>query len=547
MSRSVLFTAFVSVFLLSCLKSSSQSLTDIPIHGNTQLDAQYYRTDSAIRAPDVPEQMLFNGFTNFTYEKDNFSAGLRYEAYLNPILGYDKRYEGNGIPFRFLTYRNNELEITAGNFYEQFGMGMALRTYNEWGLGYDNSIDGLRIKYTPLNGVTFKGLVGKQRDFWSKGAGIVRGFDTEWNLNESISPEKSRKSQWILGGSFVSKYQKDDDPTYILPQNVATGGGRLSFTRGGFTAYTEYVFKSGDPSEANKYIFKDGQALYLNLGYTKKGLGITVGTKWLDNMNYRSDRNAIINSLLINYMPVITKNHTYLLAAYYPYATQLNGEFGVQGEVFCHWSKEHKLAGPYGTDFTFNYSRTQSIHEDPITSGVDTSLGYKTSFFSIGEELYYEDFNITIDRKLNKKTRAILTYMRQAYNKEVIEGRDGFGIVRSHIGVLEIQHRITPKKSIRTEAQVLLTDQDQGSWALLLAEYTVAPHWFVAVFDQYNYGNPDQSLQLHYYTVQTGYTRGSNRVTIGYGRQRAGILCVGGVCRNVPSANGLTLSVTSSF
>ncbi|MFM7729126.1 MAG: DUF6029 family protein, partial [Flavobacteriales bacterium] len=167
--------------------------------------------------------------------------------------------------------------------------------------------------------------------------------------------------------------------------------------------------------------------------------------------------------------------------------------------------------------------------------------------FSIGDELFYEDFNITIDRKLNKKTRAILTYMRQAYNKEVIEGRSGFGIIRSHIGVLEVQHRITPKKSIRTEAQVLLTQKDFGSWALLLVEYTLAPHWFVAAFDQYNYGNPTESLQLHYYTFQGGYTRGSNRVTIGYGRQRAGILCVGGVCRNVPSANGFTLSVTSSF
>ena len=45
---------------------------NLPIHGNVQLDAQYYFEDSLIGAPDVPEQMLFNGFANFTYEKDNF-------------------------------------------------------------------------------------------------------------------------------------------------------------------------------------------------------------------------------------------------------------------------------------------------------------------------------------------------------------------------------------------------------------------------------------------------------------------------------------------
>lgn len=539
-------SALLTVFFLPLIVAA-QGVSDVPLHGNLQADAQYYLNDTAIGAPYVPEKQLFNGFANFIYEKDHFSAGLRYEAYLNPLLGYDKRYEGSGIPFRYLTYHNEELEITAGNFYEQFGMGMTLRAYNDWGLGFDNSIDGFRLKYEPVHGLVMKGLIGKQRDFWTKGAGIVRGFDAEWSLNEFFHPENPSKSQWIVGGSFVSKYQVDNDPTYILPQNVATGGGRLSFSRGGFTAYSEYVYKSGDPSSTNGFIFKNGQALYLNTGYTRKGLGVTAGAKWLDNMSFRSDRTAIVNSLLINYMPVITKNHTYLLAAYYPYATQLNGEFGVQAEVFYHLPKESKFAGPYGTDITVNFSRTQSIDKQAITSGIDTSLGYTASFLSIGDELYYQDFNVSLDRKFNKKTRAILTYMHQNYNKDVIEGVDNYGIITSNIAVLEIQHKLTPQRSIRTELQGLFTQQDKGSWALLLAEYTIAPHWFIAAFDQYNYGNEKPEKRIHYYTAQAGYTRGSNRVTVGYGRQRAGILCVGGVCRNVPAANGFTLSITSSF
>ena len=32
-----------------------------------------------------------------------------------------------------------------------------------------------------------------------------------------------------------------------------------------------------------------------------------------------------------------------------------------------------------------------------------------------------------------------------------------------------------------------------------------------------------------------------------YGKQRAGVFCVGGVCRAVPASNGLTFSFTSSF
>ena len=48
-------------------------------------------------------------------------------------------------------------------------------------------------------------------------------------------------------------------------------------------------------------------------------------------------------------------------------------------------------------------------------------------------------------------------------------------------------------------------------------------------------------------TPSVGYTNKANRISLGYGRQRAGIFCVGGVCRTVPASNGLSISITSSF
>ena len=91
------------------------------------------------------------------------------------------------------------------------------------------------------------------------------------------------------------------------------------------------------------------------------------------------------------------------------------------------------------------------------------------------------------------------------------------------------------------------THQDHGSWATGLIEYTYSPHWFVAVMDQYNYGASHGEPKVHYYYASFGYIKNANRIQIGYGRQRAGIFCVGGVCRNVPAANGVTISITSSF
>ena len=139
------------------------------------------------------------------------------------------------------------------------------------------------------------------------------------------------------------------------------------------------------------------------------------------------------------------------------------------------------------------------------------------------------------------------TYVYLNYNKDVIEGRPGFGHVYSHIGIAEFNWKINTKRSFRTELQHLYTKQDDGSWALFLAEYSVTPHWFLAGFDEYNYGNDDEDRKFNYFNLSMGYTNKANRISVGYGRQRAGLLCVGGVCRTVPASNGFTISVTSSF
>ena len=66
-----------------------------------------------------------------------------------------------------------------------------------------------------------------------------------------------------------------------------------------------------------------------------------------------------------------------------------------------------------------------------------------------------------------------------------------------------------------------------------------------ALQNMYNYGN--NSNKIHYPNLSAGYTKGTNRFALGYGKQRQGINCVGGVCREVPKSNGISLSITSSF
>jgi hypothetical protein len=129
-----------------------------------------------------------------------------------------------------------------------------------------------------------------------------------------------------------------------------------------------------------------------------------------------------------------------------------------------------------------------------------------------------------------------------------VEGHlNEYGTIYANAGIADLTCNLTNKLSLRGELQGLWTKQDKGNWAAGLLEFTISPQWFFSLQDQWNYGNNDKNQQLHYFLVSAGYTYNTSRITFSYGRQREGILCVGGVCRYVPAASGLTLSVTSSF
>ncbi len=539
----------VAFGMLTAASAQAQTTLPFEIHGNFQIDAQYYLEDSTIGAPVVPEKILSNGFGNLNFTRGNFNAGIRYESYLNPLLGFDTRYKGSGITYRYATYTVDNLEVTLGNFYEQFGSGLIFRSYEERGLGIDNAMDGIRLKYNPWNGVYFKAFIAQQRTYFDK-AGLVRGFDGEVALMDLIKSLEKSKTKITIGGGVVSKYQADQNDLYKLPENVLAFATRMRLTRGNFSLNSEYAYKYNDPSLINatasypKGIYKPGQALYLNGAYSKKGLGISLSAKYIDNMSFRSDRDATGNDLNLSFLPALTKQQTYRLATLYPYATQPNGEVGFQGELFYNFKKGTSLGGEYGTNIALNYSRANGLD----TTNTNDEMGYESKFFGIGDSKYFEEFNVEVQKKINKDLKLVVTYIYTLYDKGVIQGLgENYSTIYSHIGIAEIQYKINKTNSVRVELQHLYTKQDHQSWAMGLIEYSISPNWFFAVFDEYNYGNEIVANRIHYPNVSMGYNRGANRISMGYGKQREGLLCVGGVCRNVPASNGFSISVTSSF
>ena len=564
----------LAAFVGASLYSQAQNAGNIT--GNIESIFQYLQKDSVIGANQPAEKGLLNTYANVFYTNGSFKAGMRLESYLPRIQGYPDRFEGTGIGMRYIGYSNDFLDVTLGNFYEQFGSGLIFRSYEDRALGFDNNMDGLRLILKPMKGIALKGVYGHQRFSFSegkviKGEGIVRGFDGEIHLNETFKKLGAFPLDMSFGASFVSKYQEDRDLTFVLPENVGAYGGRARLKYKNLSFDAEYVLKENDPGADNGHIYNTGHAALFNLSYTKKGIGIIVSGKSVDNMSFRSDRSKDGADLFVNFLPAMNKTHTYnLVATLYPYTTQPLGEVAYQAELVYTFKKDSRIGGKYGLPVNINFSTAYLPIQRP--TGQDSiRVPYEGRIFDRSDSLLWQDFNINITKKINKNLGFIVSYFAIRLNNDVAKISNELtakGIIDAQIAVLETNYKISKKHAIRSEYQMLFTKKDKGDWATLLVEYTISPNWFFGVMDQFNYGNPHRKEAIadgtigklfgdepasvkrsdfHYPILSCGYVKDASRFMVSYGRQRAGLFCVGGICRFVPASKGLTLTFTHSF
>ena len=547
----------IAVAAFMTMAAQGQGLLGGHVTGNVQLDGQMSSADSTIGAQDVPEKLLMNARADILYTNGDFSAGLRFEMYQNPLLGFDARYKGQGLANYFVAYNGERLSVTLGNFYEQFGSGMILRAYEDRYLGLDNALMGLNVQYRPVEGVTLKALAGKQRIFWDYGEGLVRGVDAEVNLGSLVKAIGESRFRATVGAGFVSKYEEDEtvpsaanaEMRLNLPLNVGAASVRADIGYGNWSLQGEYVRKGQDPSAMNGYVYHPGEALLLGLTYSQRGLSASLQAKRIVNMGFKSVRSQSGEMLYINYLPAITKNHTYAFLSMYPYATQVNGEQGLQGDVMYKIKKGTLLGGKYGMDVHVNSSVVVGL-DTTVTGGAGTE-GYEVKG-GLGETLY-GDVSVEMAKKPSKNVKATVTYAYQVFNP-VVENEPG-GLHHNNIVVADVSWKVSKKHSLRIEGEWMGSDSHYdandpehndrraGDWVMGLVEWNIGTHWFVSASDQWAYNDG----RGNYYNLSVGYTKGATRLQVGYGKQREGLLCIGGVCRTVPASNGLTFSLTTSF
>ena len=545
MRKTAILLAATLLPLISLAQSDDKD--KITFTGSIQSDVLFPQEDTKIGAEKYDEWALTNSYADLHMMSKNVDVGARVEFMRFPLPGFENDFKGWGLANIYAKMHAEKIEITLGNFYEQFGSGFILRTYEERSLGIDNSLLGARVMAKPLKGVTVKALSGYQRRYWKYNNALISGGDVELNIDQWSKAMQDNGTFLTLGASVVNKHERPEDifvdatHKLNLPENVNAFDVRARVQKGNVSLLAEYAQKTQDPSFDNRYTYGKGNVAMLSASYSKRGMSLLLQAKRSENMAFRSRRSMNGTSSFINHLPAFTLDHTYALAALYPYATQTDGEWAYQAELGYNFKRKTLLGGKYGTNVKVNFSHVHGIERNLPQGNLAGTDGPSSSFWKWGEGMYYQDLNIQVDKRLTKDFKINLMYMNQFYNKTVVEGEGG--MIHSNIFVADGKYKFNNKLTLRGELQYLTTGEDQGDWAFALLELSVLPHLMFTVSDMYNCGETD----IHYYQGLVTYNIGSHRIQAGYGRTRAGYNCSGGVCRYVPASKGFTVSYNYNF
>lgn len=569
MKQLFLTLVLFSLIIIQAQENPSKGNLNIGVESNMQ-----YNLFDELENPITSDNFRSNNYVILDYNINKFYFGLQVEGYVSePLLNFAPSYNKQiALATAYTKYKTNKLEATIGHFYEQFGSGLTLRSWEDRQLGINNALLGARVKYNINNRIELTGLLARQRFGFEHSNSNIYGLNSELNIGNLL---KYNKTGLNIGLSFVGKDEPyiSTTPGFIgadFPNFVYTTSTRVGFTQGGFYSDAEYVYKSNDvrikTSVVHEGLKDDGNAILLTLGYSQKGMGISGTFRRLENMSFYSERTAagnLYNEQIMNYIPGLTKQHDYSLTNIYVYAAQpsvdfsnmsiddngrvkgkvKDGEIGGQIDFYYKFQKKTALGGKYGTKLAANFSHWADIYttldQEGQLSIYDTN--YTTDFFNF-RTLLFREFNLEVRKKWSKNLSSIFSYVNLFYNKYRLEGAE-YDEVNANIFVVESTYKLGKGRAIRAEAQHLWTENDQKNWVAGTLEYNASTKLGFFVTDMYNYGTTEN----HYYNFGSSYTKNKTRVALSYGKQREGLLCVGGVCRVVQASTGMNLSITTSF
>ena len=240
-----------------------------------------------------------NNYLKLDYTLGKFSAGIQAEYYPEPLLGYYPELKGTGLPGKYLSWNGELVSLTAGDFYEQFGTGLILRSWEDRTLGWNNSIGGGRVTFrTRDDTFSAKVIGGVPREFLRYSSNAVAGVQGALSLGD-----------FVLEAAAVNRYNGSSSWSYSV-----LGG----YSFGSVSLQAEYVLKH------------KGNAQTIEIDYAGSGLSGSLTLRRLENM---------LDPLGMNYVPALCQQQSYMLASLNPYTPAAAGEAGGVADLFYRKGK----------------------------------------------------------------------------------------------------------------------------------------------------------------------------------------------------------------
>lgn len=511
--------------------------------GSFETNTVYYFDDDRTGAQAPEDHFGSNNYLKVDYYRGKLAVGVQLEGYFPVLQDYPLELSGAKLTNYYVSWVDDDFQVTAGTFYDQFGSGLLFRSWEDRPLGLNNALMGARFVYNYKNIVAFKALWGLPRMGMEFSNTQIRGADISLSLSELAHWSNTSLA---LEASAINRYTKINQDLSNEGGKPSTGGfsGRLNFERSGFSLKAEYVDAGnkypsntniGQDGQTNLYLKKRGNAQLVELGYNANGLGINLSGRRLEWMRSQiTNTGDFTNSTanMLNYIPAMCTQYTYLLTNLHPYTPQIgdpaynnSGEVGGQFDLFYNFKRGSALGGKRGMKIHANFATYYSLHAE-------------NSFKA--RNLLYRDLSIDIEKQFTKKFKTLLLYSMQEEN--LTYGKTEATRLQ-HIFVADLQYKFTNKFSTRLELQYLTSQEDEKDWMAALLEVNFAPAWSIYASDMYNHGD----TKTHYYNMGVSYAKSRTRVALGYGRYRDGLMCSGGVCRVIKAYSGLNLQFTTSF
>ncbi|MDA3837530.1 MAG: DUF6029 family protein [Candidatus Delongbacteria bacterium] len=494
---------------------------------------------------EVKKQYIQNHI-NVEASKGNFSLGFTYEA----ADSSEHNEALNEFTKKYFKYSNNDITVTAGDFYGTFGRGVVLDLKEEKADFFDSKVTGGKVMYEG-NYFTLQALGGKS--YFKAINDVISSNKIVYQMNNSLLggeavinlSEIFKMEDYIfgIGGSYL--FIKGDDFTdtdlvtddiyeSVFIEQTEIGGISLSASAFDFDFFNEYAIKNTQRSPS-----KQGWANYTSLAYARVGFGLTVEFK--DYYQYAANPNATVSGFTpYQNGPELTIDHTSHLLNTHPHEINPNDEIGYKISILTQPVKNIDVSGIFAFASKHN--------EDAIMPEFSNDyLPYIDSWFDVKYDA--DKYNLAVgggylyDSPLSKGD-----------NQLIVPG-DADSLVYSDKRITfltEFHYELNESSSLMLagEYQTVTNELEDEEYndIYVAAEYAYPEYGYlnislITTSQEVAENSPDSWL---------GFEAGLNiyenhKLELFYGRERAGIKCSGGACRQVPEFDGFRMTLISEF